>query len=232
MNLNAPIEDSSKWINQDCDEENTKQLIEQLENDEEALRAEDLDDDYYLNLNNEKTSIFELFEFSPKGSMQNLPEIPPFAIFSHSGAIMKVSPSIYDKIPMKDIFHSLHILFIFDMNFGDIWKHPQTRLFKDYDKIEDQSYRLLFIEQAIREWISTGKISRRSPIPFSESLPPLYGLKAGRFLESQVIFGLNPLPISVGATKWKILNYENVLKSIERINAQSRKFKEQINGKT
>lgn len=59
-------------------------------------------------------------------------------------------------------------------------------MFNEYYRLDEQTLRLSTIERSIREYISTGRISRRPPFPMGEYLPPMYGLKDWRFLESQV----------------------------------------------
>ncbi|KAA6314364.1 MAG: hypothetical protein EZS28_055596, partial [Streblomastix strix] len=78
------------------------------------------------------------------------------------------------------------------------------------------------IEQALREFISTGRIARRPPIPLSDYLPPAYSLRDSRYLESTSIFGWSPLPITAEITNWKIINFQNVLIAIQQLIAYFR----------
>ncbi|KAA6398866.1 MAG: hypothetical protein EZS28_005608 [Streblomastix strix] len=148
--------------------------------------------------------------------MQILPAVPSFILFSRSGAIIRSIPSYFDQIPVKELFVNSHIFFILDQCFGDIWKHQQIKLFNEYYRLDEQTLRLSTIERSIREYISTGRISRRPPFPMGEYLPPMYGLKDWRFLESQSIFGLSPFPITPETTSWKILNIQNAIATVKR----------------
>ncbi|KAA6371895.1 MAG: hypothetical protein EZS28_032577, partial [Streblomastix strix] len=210
MNTNSPLKNDSK------DENFEIQKYNQTENEDDSLYAEDLEDDYYLHMRSQKQQNADLLELSPKRCMQNLPPIPSFIIIGKSGTIIRSIPSIYDEVPIKDIFLAMHIYSILDQNFGDAWKQPQIQIFNDYWRIEEQTFRITTIERAIREYISTGRIARRPPFPVSDYLPPNYGIKDGRYFESQSIFGISPHPISSDSTNMKVLNLQNVAATIER----------------
>ncbi|KAA6363872.1 MAG: hypothetical protein EZS28_040601, partial [Streblomastix strix] len=156
-------------------------------------------------------------ELSPKGTMRNLPPVPSFIVFSRSGAVLRSVPSNYDQVPINTIFIALHVFFMNGMNFGDVWKLPQSKVFSEYYRVEEQTFRLTVIEKAIREYVSTGKIARRPPFAFSDYLPPLYALWNSRFLESQTLFGISPLPVASDSTSWKILNQQNVISTLSRL---------------
>jgi hypothetical protein len=101
------------------------------------------------------------------------------------------------------------------MNFGDVWKDSKIKNYKDYMKVEEQSFRLSSIEQALRELISTGKIARIPPIVLSDYLANLYAMRFGRYSTSVSVFGLTPLPVTTEATIFKSLSFQNVLIAIE-----------------
>ncbi|KAA6399950.1 MAG: hypothetical protein EZS28_004522 [Streblomastix strix] len=168
-----------------------------------------------LKQNKQNQSLIGLFNLSPKGSMQNLPQIPSFTFFSRSGAILRSVPSTYDKIPINDLFINMHIFSLLDQNFGDIWKPSHTKVLNDFWRIEEQTFNITTIERSIREYVATGRIARRPPNSLSEYLPPIYSFKDGRYLESESIFGISPHPISANSTNWKILNYKNVVATLD-----------------
>ncbi|KAA6388861.1 MAG: hypothetical protein EZS28_015610 [Streblomastix strix] len=92
-----------------------------------------------------------------------------------------------EYLPMcADLFAAMHVYSLQEQNFGDIWKQPQTQLFDDFWRVEEQTFQITTIEKTIREYISTGKIARRPPNPQNEYLSPIYVLKTGRYFESQV----------------------------------------------
>ncbi|KAA6357330.1 MAG: hypothetical protein EZS28_047143 [Streblomastix strix] len=161
LNTNSPLKNDSK------DENFEVQKYNQTENEDDSLYAEDLEDDYYLHMSSKKQQNADLLELSPKGSMQNLPPIPSFIIIGKSGSIIRSIPSIYDEVPIKDIFVAMHIFSILDQNFGDVWKQPQIQIFNDYWRIEEQTFRITTIERAIREYISTGRIASLCKVKIS-----------------------------------------------------------------
>ncbi|KAA6324741.1 MAG: hypothetical protein EZS28_054153, partial [Streblomastix strix] len=149
------------------------EIIEIIDSEEQNyLHVEDFDDEYYLHTTDNQQSIVDLLELSPKSSLQNLPEIPSFIVFSRSGSIIRSIPTFYDRLQMKDIFLSIQVLSMQSSNFGEIWRCSQNIVVEDYRFIEEQSFRMTTIEQALREFISTGRIARRPPIPLSDYLPP------------------------------------------------------------
>ncbi|KAA6378237.1 MAG: hypothetical protein EZS28_026236 [Streblomastix strix] len=121
---------------------------------------------------------------SPRNSLQNLPEIPSFVVFSRSGRVIRSIPTFYDRIPMKDIFTTIHVLSMQNYSFNELWKCSQNKVLDDYIIAELESFRLNTIEQALREWIATGKIARRPPVPLTDYHPPTYSLRNGRYFES------------------------------------------------
>ncbi|KAA6401044.1 MAG: hypothetical protein EZS28_003423, partial [Streblomastix strix] len=62
----------------------------------------------------------------------------------------------------------------------------QISLFKDFSKVEQQTNKLVFIEQAIREYISTGRVARCPPTALNDQMSPVYGIRNGRFIQTQV----------------------------------------------
>ncbi|KAA6401257.1 MAG: hypothetical protein EZS28_003220 [Streblomastix strix] len=105
----------------------------------------------------------------------------------HQQKAQNVASVENEYLPMcADLFSAMHIYSLQDQNFGDSWKQPQTQLFNDFWRVEEQTFRITAIEQAIREYISTGRIARRPPNPQNEYLSPIYVLKTGRYFESQV----------------------------------------------
>ncbi|KAA6396965.1 MAG: hypothetical protein EZS28_007507 [Streblomastix strix] len=205
MSITAPLVDPSdlKQYQNNQNKQNSDERIdqqiqkyEQAETEDNDLYAEDLENDYYLHMNNPKQSIIELLSLSKKESMQCLPQIPSFTMISKSGAILRCVPSNYEKIPINDIFNVMHIYALIDQNFGDIWKQPQIQIFNDYWRVEEQTFRLTVIEKAIREYVATGRIARRPPNSLSQYLPPMYFLRGGsRYLEFHPIQFLQVLQI-------------------------------------
>ncbi|KAA6403876.1 MAG: hypothetical protein EZS28_000600 [Streblomastix strix] len=156
--------------------------------EENELYAEDLDDEQQLSVEQQSRIIQSQITVSPKGALQNLPSIPSFAIFSRSGEIMRSALVTYDNIPIMDLFLIIHVLAMNDMNFGDIWSHGQQKAIQDYHNIETKTFRLSIVEQALREFISTGRIARQPPVPLYDYIPNIYGLRNGRFTTSQVVY--------------------------------------------
>ncbi|KAA6400615.1 MAG: hypothetical protein EZS28_003856 [Streblomastix strix] len=196
----------------------SKQSIAEFdENIEDTLYAEDFDDANMQHLHNDNNYQQNLVNKSPKSTLQNLPSIPSFIFFSRSGSIKKAIPTFFTKIPLNNLFITLHIYSVLDQEFGDIWRGSQIEVFRDFNQVEQQTNRLVFIEQAVREYISTGRIARRPPAPLDDQMPPIYSLKNGRFIESQTLFGLSPQPISVDSTSWKNLSFQNFVKSLEHL---------------
>ncbi|KAA6390807.1 MAG: hypothetical protein EZS28_013666 [Streblomastix strix] len=193
--------------------------------DANSLQAEDLESEYYLRLvdKGEKSNLHNL-SLTPKGQMSNFPEIPSFMILSRQGYFARAIPNIYDYFPLKDIMLAAHILAILDMNFGDIWKHRQTELFKNYLKYQEKCFNFYVIEEAMKEWAATGIIARRPPVPMSNYLSPAYSLKGGRYFEGQTLFGISPLPVTAEWTHWKVLHYQNMKATIARLATYMRNF--------
>ncbi|KAA6357139.1 MAG: hypothetical protein EZS28_047334, partial [Streblomastix strix] len=154
---------------------------------------------------------------TPKGALQNLPSIPSFAIFSRSGEIMRSVLTVYDNIPLRDLYIVIHVMAMNDMNFGDIWRYYSQQIIENYHDVETKSFRLTIIEQALREFISTGRIARQPPVPLHDYIPNIYGLRCGRFSPSTVIFGFSPMPVTVTATSYKHLNYRKIVNSFQQL---------------
>ncbi|KAA6392314.1 MAG: hypothetical protein EZS28_012158 [Streblomastix strix] len=205
----------NQLLDDNSDDDNNQKL--QDEQDDDSLYAEDIDNEYYLHHQSSKYPNKDIIGVSPKGSMQNLPAIPSFIIFSKTGAIIRTIPYVYDNVPVNDIFVAMHVYAIQDLQFGDTWKQPQTKVFNDYYQLEDTTTRLNIIEHVIREYVATGRVARRPPIALANDKSPIFGLMYGRYLQSQAIFGLSPLPISNDSTNWKILNYQNFSATLERL---------------
>ncbi|KAA6381406.1 MAG: hypothetical protein EZS28_023066 [Streblomastix strix] len=190
-------ENNSEFDKQDEKQRNIENINEQQnENEDNSLHAEDLESDYYLHMKQQNPQFRRILDVSPKGSLQNFPSIPPFAIFSKTGAILRCQPSNYDVIPIKDIFITLHIHLLQDLQFGHIWKDTQNELVQDFQHVEDQAFRMSVIERSLTEYITTGKISRNQHFMVSDFLPTIYGARDGRFIESKSIFGSSPHPIT------------------------------------
>ncbi|KAA6390341.1 MAG: hypothetical protein EZS28_014133 [Streblomastix strix] len=102
-------------------------------------------------------------------------------------------------------------------SFGDIWKDHQNQLINDYNKIVGKSFRLFAYEQALREWIATGRIARFPPVPLSDFISNIYGLRNGRYISSNSIFGHSPKPITTEATYFKTLNFQNIMTTIQQL---------------
>ncbi|KAA6364638.1 MAG: hypothetical protein EZS28_039835, partial [Streblomastix strix] len=202
--------------NSNINDHYTDNKIGKEEIEDDALYAEDLDDDYYLHMSDGKQSIINIVDLSPKGSLQNLPSIPSFALFSSSGQVIRAIPTFFDRIPIKDQFLSIDLLQMQDMNFGEIWKKNRNKIINDYRNVEENAFRLTIIEQALREFIVTGRIARRPPLPLTDYLPPIYGIRSGRYFESTSIFGISPIPISAEATNLKNINFQNVMTAIQQ----------------
>ncbi|KAA6398068.1 MAG: hypothetical protein EZS28_006409, partial [Streblomastix strix] len=189
-------------------------IIKEEQNDDN-LYAEDLDDNYQQNPISGKTYHFKQFTLQPDGALQSFPEIPSFTVFSRTGKITKAIPSNQDRIPTRDIFLTLHVYAVLDGNFGDVWKNSQIEIFKDFSDVDQQLNKLVIVEQAIREFITTGRIARRPPIPLIDFIPPQYGFRTGKFLTGEQIFGLSPLPITPEATNWRFMSLINFIRTTD-----------------
>ncbi|KAA6385546.1 MAG: hypothetical protein EZS28_018927, partial [Streblomastix strix] len=219
--LTSPMEAESLDIIEE--EKEDIQTIENYE-EEEILHAEDLDDPYYWNLSKEQKSPIESILSSSKGTLQHLPPVPTFIVFSRSGAITRAIPLYYDLIPLKDVFFEVHRYDLLSQYFGDKWRSQQTQISQDYWKLSEQVIRISAGEQCLREWTALWKVLRRPPAPLSNLMPPLQALKDGRFIQSQAMFGLSPLPITAEYTNWRSLTEQQTLYAIQRMQFQRKQL--------
>jgi hypothetical protein len=81
------------------------------------------------------------------------------------------------------------------MNFGHSWVNPQSQLFPDYDEFEGNAFRTYVQMENEEELTETGTLMMIPPHPVMRYHIPVYPLRFGRFINSEVMYGLSPNPI-------------------------------------
>lgn len=133
---------------------------------------------------------------SGSGSLQALPEHPPFLIFSRQGWAAVVIPSYSQRIPALGLVSESYAEEIVEKNFGDIWRFRQSELIKDYIHQETQIWNAFIENEAKKEAHQTvfNAPSSSTAIVASPSQPPSH--TSSRILNGTKTLSLSPPPLS------------------------------------
>ncbi|KAA6400565.1 MAG: hypothetical protein EZS28_003902 [Streblomastix strix] len=143
--------------------------------------------------------------YTPYNIMQCLPELRPFVLLSRNGQLQCAIPVRYDQTPFRDLGLRSFSSAASAMNFGHSWINPQSQLFPDYDEFEGNAFRTYVQMENEEELTETGTLMMIPPHPVMRYHIPAYPLRFGRFINSEVIYGLSPNPIQAENARWRIL---------------------------
>ncbi|KAA6375987.1 MAG: hypothetical protein EZS28_028486 [Streblomastix strix] len=113
---------------------------------------------------------------TPYSIMQCLPEIRPFVLLSQNGQCQCAIPVRYDQTPFRDLGLRSYSSISSAMNFGHVWRNPQSQLFPDYDEFEGNTFRkfvLMEIEEELSETGTLMKIPQHSVMRYHIPVFPL-----------------------------------------------------------
>ncbi|KAA6360841.1 MAG: hypothetical protein EZS28_043632 [Streblomastix strix] len=137
--------------------------------------------------------------------MQSLPEIRPFVLISQNGQCQCAIPVRYDQTPFRDLGLRSYSSISSAMNFGHVWRNPQSQLFPDYDEFEGNTFRK-FVEMEIEEELSeTGTLTKIPQHSVMRYHIPVFPLRFGRFFNSSIMFGISPSPIMSECLRYRTL---------------------------